>query len=70
MAEHFISQLPRFSDHDLEEGAECVICQQEYELPTPGAVIPTQEIEEKAIRLPCSHIVGSDCITRWLADEG
>ena len=53
MAAEFLHQLPK-EDSPTED---CPICLVAY------------GINEHAVRLPCHHIVGSDCIASWLTCE-
>lgn len=62
MAEAFLESLPRIEKSELPDHSECAICQQEYDTkPFHGKLF------EYAVRLPCQHIFGSDCIESWLS---
>ena len=63
MAAEFIRQLPRVSKKDLNNDS-CSICFREYET-TPSS----DEASEIAIRLPCGHVMGLECISTWLLAE-
>ena len=51
----FIRQLKEIRVSKLDKNAECEMCYKTF--PNGGEI---------ASRLPCSHIVGKDCITEWL----
>ena len=76
----FLCQLPKVQD--LTDDAECPICLEKY-LPTKpaapgiiGRLLSTIAIRrepepietEHAVRLPCQHVVGRKCISRWISD--
>ena len=77
----FLSQLPEV--HDVTDDEECPVCLQSYSpttaptTPAPGMIqgflsmFVRQEREtiepETAVRLPCHHVMGSNCIKRWLS---
>ena len=66
MAQRFLDQLPKAHSGELPNGAECMICREEY-----GTGISDDGVIEHAVLLPCLHHVGSDCITTWLSpDDG
>ena len=66
MAQEFLNQLPKVQDGELPEGAECMICQEQY-----GTVLSDNGVLEHALLLPCLHHVGSECIATWLKpDDG
>lgn len=75
----FLRQLPEVQD--LTEDDECPVCLQNY-VPTkdttPGIIerilslaavrrVPEPVDPEHAVRLPCQHVLGSDCIKRWIS---
>ena len=64
MAEEFLSNLPRVREADLPKGSECGICQEKYSNVDshPGAM-------DTPVRLPCQHVIGSDCIRRWVSPD-
>lgn len=78
MPMQFLRQLPEA--HDVTDDDECRICLQKY-VPTnapPAGVIncllsmvglqdPERTETEHAVRLPCQHILGSECIKRWIS---
>lgn len=54
----FLESLPALSLTDLpEDNIECPICTEPYRV-SRNSDIP--------VRLPCSHIVGKDCLSKWL----
>ncbi|KAL9133198.1 MAG: hypothetical protein Q9175_005621 [Cornicularia normoerica] len=63
MAEAFIAQLPHVGRGILEnEDQRCFICMENYGT-TPSASC----IIERAVKLPCNHIMGSECISIWVS---
>ena len=64
MAAEFCRALLRTSNivplSDTED-QDCVICLQEI-----GKKDPDTGVAESQVRLPCEHVVGSNCITVWL----
>ncbi|KAL9064341.1 MAG: hypothetical protein Q9161_008941 [Pseudevernia consocians] len=64
MAQLFLDQLPKIRHGELPTGAICMICQEEY-----GTVPSDNGVIEHAVRLPCLHHVGSECIAAWLSPE-
>ena len=62
MAEAFISRLPRVGRGILFKADQhCPICIEEY-----GTHPSTSGTIERAVRLPCNYVVGSECISIWL----
>ncbi|MCJ1469147.1 Serine/arginine repetitive matrix protein 2 [Pseudocyphellaria aurata] len=60
----------RFSTVDtatLEEGDQlCPICTNRYSVPT--VITPSGSSDtENAVRTPCHHVIGRNCLRRWLA---
>lgn len=62
MAEEFLRNLPQVGEADLPKGSECGICQEKY-----GKVDPHAGGMDAPVRLPCQHIIGSDCIRKWVS---
>ena len=62
MAQQFLEQLPKVHKHNLPDGAECMICKEEY-----GTIASDSGTIEHAVLLPCLHHVGSECIAIWLS---
>ncbi|CAD6574877.1 MAG: hypothetical protein ASARMPRED_006957 [Alectoria sarmentosa] len=71
----FLRQLPEAQP--LTEHEECPVCLQKY-VPTkttvPGimerlhSIVVRREAEaEHAVLLPCQHVLGSECIKRWIS---
>ena len=57
-AEVFTKSLPVLSLKDLpKDSQECPICMEPYQ------DFPKKE---NSVRLPCSHVIGKDCLLRWL----
>ena len=56
MAQNTAAQFPTVSKADLLYGDSCAICHETY-------------TSEAAVRLPCGHEFGSDCISTWLSPE-
>lgn len=63
MAQNFVAQLPIVSRADLVYGNRCSICHEIYGPELHGS-------GEDAVRLPCSHEFGLDCLSTWLSPEG
>lgn len=62
MAKAFLARLPEVErGEEAREDQPCPICMEEYST-TPCASGKT----ERAVRLPCSHVVGFECISTWL----
>ncbi|KAF3904748.1 hypothetical protein ABW20_dc0101766 [Dactylellina cionopaga] len=55
-SEDSIKNLPKVkvTQQEVDEGTECVICQDEYKL------------DEEVVKLPCKHIYHEECVKRWL----
>lgn len=55
-SEDSIKNLPKVkvTQAEVDEGTECVICQDEY------------KVDEEVVKLPCKHIYHEECVTRWL----
>ena len=49
------------------EDRHCTICQESFQ--NPGRITRSQSRREHAVRLPCNHVFGNECITRWLAEQ-
>ena len=54
---NFLNQFPDISPQDLEDNTSCAICLEAF---NSGAE------PEPALRLPCAHVLGRRCMTRWL----
>lgn len=59
----FVEKLPRVSAQELED-VDCCICTLQYN----GKTAETGPMEE-AVRLPCSHVLGSSCLSQWLMNS-
>lgn len=60
MAPSFVTQLPIVSSADLKYGKNCSICHEIY-----GTIT-----DKDAVRLPCGHEFGYNCLETWLSPEG
>ena len=49
------------------EDRHCTICQEPFQ--NPGRITRSQSRRELAVRLPCNHVFGNECITRWLEEQ-
>lgn len=66
MAASFIESLPNVGRGVLDkENQQCCLCREEY-----GTEPSTRGIIERPVKLPCDHIIGSECITLWLTTGG
>ena len=54
MAQTFVSQLPTVPKADVVHGDKCLICHETYD-------------SEDAVRLPCGHEFGLECLRIWLS---
>lgn len=64
MAAEFIARLQRVEASSLDDGdRNCFICRAEY-----GTQFSDSGVQEHAVRLPCGHLAGSECIGLWLKD--
>ena len=60
---NFLKSLPTVKPEDLPEDSQgCNICTEPFVHPTAG------QDSESAVKLPCSHIMGSACLAKWLED--
>ncbi|KAF6228013.1 hypothetical protein HO133_007741 [Letharia lupina] len=63
MAEEFLAQLRYVRRGVLEKGDQrCFICMEDY-----GTTPSENGTIERAVILPCNHIMGSECISTWLS---
>ncbi|KAF3918703.1 hypothetical protein AA313_de0207957 [Arthrobotrys entomopaga] len=55
-SEEAIKNLPKVkvTQEQVDEGTECVICQDEY------------KSDEEVVKLPCKHLYHEECVKRWL----
>ncbi|KAF3942335.1 hypothetical protein ABW19_dt0207820 [Dactylella cylindrospora] len=55
-SEDSIKNLPKakVSQAEVDEGSECVVCQDEF------------KVDEEVVKLPCKHIYHEECVKRWL----
>ena len=53
----FLDQLPDISTKDLPNDTVCHICMDEF---------GSSEDPEPPVKLPCGHVIGRNCISRWL----
>ena len=59
-----LHQLPKVPDYELPTDSCCPICFPSYENPTPDS-----GSFERAVRLPCNHLFGSECLSEWLTQN-
>lgn len=65
----FVAQLPQVSLSEINaEDQECSICREVFSTDT-GEVVQGEQIPEHPVRTPCGHIVGNQCLLRWLFGE-
>ena len=63
MAEAFLDGLPRVRRGVLgRQDQRCSICMEDY-----GTTPSANGIIERAVRLPCHHVLGSMCISSWVS---
>ena len=63
-AKTFLESLPIVKLEDLPENCDsCHICKELYDDPVPEVVV------ESPVKLPCNHIMGSECLAKWLDDN-
>jgi len=65
MAFEFLKTLPKISTNDLPADSKtCIICTDEYNTaPSPS------KPAEHPVQLPCLHIIGANCIAKWLTER-
>lgn len=62
MAAAFLARLPKVGRGILaQEDQHCSICMEVY-----GTTPSASGVIERAVRLPCNHVIGSECISLWL----
>lgn len=54
----FVDQLPGMNLKDLPKDSSCNICMDPFS---------STEDPELPVRLPCGHVIGRNCISKWLA---
>ena len=60
-AQRFLEALPVLSPSSLpEDSQDCPICFERYQ---------NRPHSEKAVNLPCNHVVGRDCLLKWLTSS-
>ena len=64
MAEAFLDGLLQTTNITQSDDQNCVICLQET-----GKISRETGYVELLVRLPCTHLVGSGCISRWLTEN-
>lgn len=58
----FLESLPIIKPEDLPESSQiCHICQEDFDDPDAEGA----EKAEVPVKLPCNHIMGSECLARW-----
>lgn len=83
MRKDFLAQLPEV--HDLTDDDKCPLCLAKYRPsnpPAPGIMErlastfirqnpePIDTDFEIAVRLPCQHVLGLNCMERWVSPQG
>ena len=58
MAQNIVARFPVVPRTELSYGETCGICREPY------------STDDAAVRLPCNHEFGSECISTWLSPEG
>ena len=66
MAQQFLDGLPKVNTEDLPAESSCMICRELYGTSTEAA---EDGAAESAVRLPCGHDIGAECIRKWLSDD-
>ncbi len=61
MSKAYLRHLPKVPSYVLPRDATCSICTQPYENQTTDS-----GSFENAVRLPCKHVFGSECLLEWL----
>ena len=56
----YVKKLPRVSPEELGDNPDCHICLSPYDTGED-----TEPLEEP-VRLPCSHVLGTSCLSKWL----
>ena len=64
MAANFLRNLPKVRRGELPNDSKCMICLEEY-----GTHLNSNGSIELAVRLPCTHHIGSSCIETWLSEH-
>ena len=59
MAKQFLDQLVKIPKDEFSNESSCMICHGEYDTDSVDA----------AVRLPCNHHVGLECISTWLSQD-
>lgn len=68
LAKAFLESLPIVKHEELPENSQiCHICKEPFDAPNPDPEM--MESAEVAVKLPCSHIMGFECLKRWLEDN-
>ena len=65
----FVAQLPRLPVSEINaEDQECPICREVFAADT-REMAQGGQVPEHPVRTPCNHIVGNQCLLRWLFGE-
>lgn len=59
MAKRFLDQLAKVPEDELSKDSLCMICHRDY----------GTDSADVAVRLPCNHHVGLECISTWLSPD-
>ena len=64
----FINSLPEIDASSLDTHAQsCSLCSTDYR--RAGRATRSQASLEQAVRLPCQHIFGAQCLEEWLSEH-
>ncbi|CAF9922814.1 MAG: Ubiquitin-protein ligase [Heterodermia speciosa] len=67
--ERWFNALPTIDPETLhKEDQNCVICLLSYSSPSPASLQQNENpASENPIRLPCGHVIGQECLRKWLS---
>ena len=68
LARAFLEALPIVKKEELPENSQiCHICKELFD--APNVVPEMTDIAEVPVKLPCNHIMGEDCLKKWLENN-